>query len=41
MAKLFGFEISRTKEEIKQEETVKSFVQPTHDDGAMEVVAGG
>lgn len=41
MAKLFGFEISRTKEEIKQDETVKSFVQPTHDDGAMEVVAGG
>ena len=37
---LFGFEISKKGEE-KQQETIKSFVPPTQDDGAMEVASGG
>ena len=38
---LFGFEIARQKGEEKELETVKSPIPPSHDDGAMEVVAGG
>ena len=38
---LFGFEIARQKGEEKELETVKSPIAPSHDDGAMEVVAGG
>ena len=37
---LFGFEISKKGEE-KQQETIKSFVPPVQDDGAMEVASGG
>ena len=37
---LFGFTISKTKEE-KDSETIKTFVPPAHDDGAVEVAAGG
>jgi hypothetical protein len=37
---LFGFTIAKTKEELVSD-TVKSFVPPAHDDGAVEVAAGG
>jgi hypothetical protein len=37
---LFGFTIAKTKEE-QNSDTVKSFVPPAHDDGAVEVAAGG
>jgi len=37
---LFGFTIAKTKEE-EVSDTVKSFVPPAHDDGAVEVAAGG
>jgi hypothetical protein len=37
---LFGFTIAKTKEE-EVADTVKSFVPPAHDDGAVEVAAGG
>ena len=37
---LFGFTIAKTKEE-EASNTIKSFVPPAHDDGAVEVAAGG
>ena len=37
---LFGFTIAKSKEE-QAANTVKSFVPPAHDDGAVEVAAGG
>ena len=37
---LFGFTIAKTKEE-EAAKTVRSFVPPAHDDGAVEVAAGG
>ena len=37
---LFGFNISKQGEE-KEQQNVKSFVPPVHDDGAMEVASGG
>jgi hypothetical protein len=39
--KIFGFEITKTKEEEREEENVKSFVPPQTDDGAIELVSGG
>ena len=39
--KIFGFEITKTKEEEREEENVKSFVPPQTDDGAIELASGG
>lgn len=38
---LFGFRLQRSKTEKKQEKSLKSFVVPTFDDGAIPVEAGG
>jgi hypothetical protein len=39
--KIFGFEITKTKEEEREQENVKSFVPPQTDDGAIELASGG
>lgn len=38
---LFGFRLERGKQQKKQEKSLKSFVVPTFDDGAIPVEAGG
>ncbi len=38
---LFGFRLDRSKKEKTQDKTLKSFVVPTFDDGAIPVEAGG
>jgi hypothetical protein len=38
---LFGFRLERSKQEKKQAKSLKSFVVPTFDDGAIPVEAGG